>query len=103
MDPKKMLQKLSLLGRNISVLIGTNEGVGQRDLKKLLPLIAAKLAKETPAVPWEVFEEALQKIFPTASEQVKQIDQFDFIFYPLFLKNLSGVGSCKISVCQHIG
>lgn len=70
MDPKKMLQKLSLFGRNISVLIGSNAGAGQKDLKKLLPLIASKLANETPAVPKEVFEEALHKIFPSASEQV---------------------------------
>jgi len=73
MDPKKMLQRIVLYGRDLSILVGSNERTGNKDLAKIFPQFFSNGEIDYPAIPRELFEESVRKIFPTLSSQVNLV------------------------------
>ena len=70
MDPKSMLKRITLYSRDLSVLLGSNDRAGNRDLKKILPQFFAEGNIKYSRISRELFEESIQKMFPYSSPQV---------------------------------
>ena len=70
MDPKKMLQRMVLYGTDLSVMIGSNERMTNKNLEKILPKFLSGEEAGFQRIPRELFEEAILKMFPQSPAEV---------------------------------